>query len=123
MSCILSLLVDSVKRAGPAALVLIPQIIPLGRRIHVKYTGMNDPREPDDQVRCERLNHCTGRSVSSSPHAFVQRSQVVGSPLFENVAMLVCWMDSSGTGLTVAALPDLFSMILWLVGLVVSVVV
>src|SRR5208283_4392844 len=99
MSCILCLLLNCVKGAGPAAALLIPQNIPPGRRIHVKCGGLNDPHEPDDQVRCERLNHCTGCSVSSSPHALVHlRSQVVGSPLFEDVAMFVRWMDWSGTG-------------------------
>jgi hypothetical protein len=47
--------------------------IPKCRRIHVKYGGPNDPREPASQVKCERLKLFTGCAESSSPHAFVHR--------------------------------------------------
>src|SRR5262249_48881141 len=52
---------------------VIPPNIRPGRRIHVKYGGLNDPHEPDDQVKCKRRKLRTGCADSSGPLAFVQR--------------------------------------------------
>ena len=47
----------------------------------------------------------------------------MGSPLFEDVAMFVRWMDWSGAGFAIADLPDLPSSLFWLVGLLAGIVV